>query len=183
MAAKSNKKNKKKRSKQRYVKGSVKIKPPIIKKEILKLIASSEQPTSDVSSLSMKVPRHSSTIRKYCSELEEDGKLRSKMVTTKLYYFPLTGEVLTRLNYGRIKELRNGLKSIIRKYDLKDPGMMHALKRFIMQRRWQTTYHHLVSDIEKKIQKTVRDASAKSDLNGLHAIKPFPGKKRVWGLP
>lgn len=121
-----------------------------------------------------------STVDKYCRKLKErkwliDGTPRREKGERR-FFSPLTGEVIHRGNYERIRLYDNWLRSIVKKYDIGDPRMKKELKTAIsriLNKEDDPKVRDSIENFSNELLGRIGKAAKKSEILDFLGIKPF----------
>lgn len=120
-----------------------------------------------------------------CEQLEEEGWLvrGNKKAEKRLFFTPLTGEVVHGGNFERVQRLLRELRDIVDRHGLK-PSLTAALQKFfagVLARPQLEPYHKQIARFRDEMLAVARNAS-QSEVRALIRMRPFFRTVVTWNL-
>ena len=122
-----------------------------------------------------------------CRRLERQGRLASvqRRGARRVFFYPMTREVVTSANYDRVKELDGDLRVIIGAHA--PPAGKAALRSALRghfsglyARADLAPYVDAIKEFEEELLRAVRDATTRSEVTGHLGIRGFFPQVIVW---
>lgn len=137
--------------------------------------------------LAEKVDLNPSYIFKICRRLEKGGYITTADPEEQQRFFaPLTGEIVHKGNYNRVKELNQELGGIVSKFSLKDPKLKQALQSSLenmLEREDLAKFSKSIETFKEDLLKKVSQVETKSEVREILGFRPFPQFVTTWKKP
>jgi hypothetical protein len=134
--------------------------------------------------LAKKVGLSSRKIYQACRSLEKrDYIIKGPPQKTRVFFAPVTGEIIGRSNYGRVQDMYKSLGKIVSDHDIGDPKLKKALQKHFQELRSRkdlTNFHKEITNYEAVLSRTVEKAKKKSEIRKQLGLKPFYSKINTW---
>lgn len=119
-----------------------------------------------------------------CGQLEEEGWLvRGKKAEKKrLFFAPVTGEVVHGGNYYRLQRLLRELREIVDQHGL-GPSLAAALQRFfaaLLTKPELESHHKQIARFRDEMLDAARGAESESDVRAMVGLRPFFRQVVTW---
>lgn len=145
--------------------------------------------TSDLADAVEEDPRR---IYQRCRRLEQTGFLSSatRQSTRRLFFFPATGAVLNRANYGDVDRLIGELKGIARRHVIPRGAQIPGPIKDAIRTEYRRYIHKLADGVSQREQQQLESFELElmsalsnttlSDVVGCIGLRPFFAKIKVW---
>lgn len=134
--------------------------------------------------LANKLSLDSSYVFKVCRRLENGGYIkRGPPEEKRLFFLPLTGEIVHSGNYERVKELNHELNNIVSKFSLKDPRLKQNLQKSLggmLEREDLAKFSEPIEAFKDELLTKVSQAKTKKEARELLGLRPFPFGVTTW---
>ena len=136
--------------------------------------------------LAHKLGLNSGQVYQVCRRLENKGYFTSEIKDSekRVFFAPLTGEVVHAGNFQRLDVLYKNLDAIVAEFSPGDTKTERSLQSFfadLLKKKEYEKYRKPISSSKEDLLRTVSSAKKKSDVNELLRLRPFHPKVRTWG--
>jgi hypothetical protein len=119
-----------------------------------------------------------------CQQLAEEGWLvRDKKAEKKrLFFTPVTGEVVHGGNYDRLQRLLRELREMVDQHAL-GPSLAAALQRFfaaLLARPELESHHKQIARFRDEMLEAARSAESESEIRAMVGLRPFFRQVVAW---
>jgi|GEM_PF-4730622 len=181
------KKREKKKTEERKEEKKPVIKTPPIPPILVGILTHLSQATKPVSTGELAQGLDLSTRQVYaiCRRFEKKGYLASEVKPSekRVFFAPLTGEVVHARNYDRVDTLYKKLGGIVAQFSPGDPKMKQSLQGFfgdMLRKEEYAKRRKSINTFRKSLLRTVSRAEKKSDVDKIMGLRPFHPKVRIW---
>lgn len=134
--------------------------------------------------LANKLSLDSSYVFKVCRRLENGGYIkRGAPEEKRLFFAPLTGEIIHSGNYERVIELNHELSNIVSKFSLKDPRLKQNLQKSLgrmLERKDLAKFSEPIGTFKHELLTKVSRAKTKKEARELLGLRPFLSGVTTW---
>jgi DNA-binding MarR family transcriptional regulator len=129
-------------------------------------------------------------VYRVCKKLEAAGQISSTVVKTnasRVYFYPMTREVMTGESFERIGELTDLLRSAIQEHGLPEDreALVSELQRVfqgLYARSDLEPYREAIQDFEEELLAAAESATKRGDVTRLLGIRQMRPNARRWAL-
>lgn len=139
--------------------------------------------------LAMKLGADREQVYQRCKRLEKDGRLTSELVMTgekRIYFFPMTREVVTAENYERIEHLNEAVAGTIRAHVLpQERDQLAAALELQFEQladRVGGSNRGALEEFADELIEAAATARKRGDVMGHLGIRPMRPPARLWAL-
>jgi len=120
-----------------------------------------------------------------CHSFERKGYAKKEKVKGEraVFFTPITGEVVTSINYERIYSLNSKFRSIVSESSLEEQKMIEKVDTIFKELGQRKIYEKRLDSINsfrKNMISNIRHAEKRSDIHKLLGIKPFYPAVATW---
>lgn len=137
--------------------------------------------------LAEKVHLNPSYVFKICRRLKNGGYITTADPEEQQRFFaPLTGEIVHKGNYNRVKELNQELGGIVSKFSLKDPKLKQTLQSSLenmLEREDLAKFRKSIETFRESLLEKFSQVETKSEVRKILGFRPFAQAVTTWKKP
>jgi len=151
-------------------------------------VSRSEEPLTSAE-IAKKGNLDSRYVTRICNRFKKEGyitKGKRKETKKRLYFAPVTGEVINASNYEKVSTIYRELRNVVSKFNLEDPELKQHLRKSlesIQTRRDLAKSQKSIENFKNDLLTEVNKAEKKEDIHDFLGVKPFHPKVTTWKMP